>query len=363
MDASRRKMSPTVQPVEVQEEAAPVEDIDMEAIRKRMNKLVTFSSFEQRLHFILKTQWEHLHRVLGGPDGIPYGKMIELHGLEHGGKTLIGQILMGEAQRDGAAAIHLDNEESADEVWETKLGVDYKNVLLIQPKMVDSITTAQKKSIKEKVDKMTKLSADEQKAKRQELLDKLRQENPPRLQSAQELFEETEKAVIALHEAGRKKIFVLIDSIANMTTLKQLEAGTTGQSMNTVLDLAAFLSTVLKKWAGLAANYNAMVVVINQLRAQPRVLFGDPMKTPAGQALKHACGNRCRVRRLKSGQLKHGGHVVGIVGIIRNVKNKMGGGSVEGEQCGFMVIWKKAKARIEFMTAEEAEAMLRGERE
>ena len=164
--------------------------------------------------------------------------------------------------------------------------------------------------------------------------------------------------MITQAESGYKKQVVLIDSIANMITLKQIEAGSTGQNMNTNLDLPAFMARVLPKWSGLAANYNALVIIINQLRIQPGA-FGDPFKTPVGQALKHACGNRSRVRRLKSGQLKSGGHVVGIVGIIKNVKNKMGNGSVEGEQCGFMVNWKKSPARIEFMSAQDAEELLK----
>lgn len=343
----KAKTALTEEPIEQVEDVA-AEAIDMTAVRARMKQLVSFSSYEQTAHYVLKTKYPDMHRVLGGPDGIPYGKMIELHGFEHGGKTLIGQILMGEAQRDGAAAVYLDNENSADRDWATKLGVDYDAVTLIQPKLVKALTKKDKEKLKD-------ASAEEKKQAKKEAV--------PRLQSAEELFEETEMAVIALKEAGFKKIVVLIDSIANMITLKQLDAGTTGQSMNTNLDLAVFLSTVLKKWAGLADNYNALVIVINQLRATPGVMFGDPFKTPAGQALKHACGNRCRVRRLKAGQLKHAGHVVGIVGIIRNIKNKMGRGSVEGEQCGFVVNWHKAKARIEFMSATDAEALLKGERD
>lgn len=329
----------------ISDHSVEAEKIDLPAIQKRMKELCRFRAFEQRGDYMLETPWIDLEKVLGGPDGIAYGKVIELHGMESGGKSVIAEILMGMAQADGAAATKVDSENSEDEQWARKMGVDWDNLNLIRPKLVKALSKTQLENLKD-------APAEEKK--------KAKAAAPPRVQSAEELFDEAEASVIALAEAGFKKQVVIFDSIANLTTLKQIEAGPTGQTMNTKIDLPALLSSVLPRWATLASQYNLMVVVVNQMRITPGK-YGDPFNTPAGWALKFACGNRSRIRRLKSGQLKNKGHVVGLVGIIKNVKNKMGRGSVEGESCGFCIRWDRPKAQIKFMTAAEAEAVLKGE--
>ncbi len=161
-------------------------------------------------------------------------------------------------------------------------------------------------------------------------------------------------------QRGFHKQYWLIDSIAMIQTAKSIEAGV-DQDMRTRLDRAMFLSDNLPRWAALAEEYGAMVVLVNQLRMKQGMVFGDPLYSPGGMALEHACSIRARVRRAKNGRLLKNGHVIGIVGVVSNTKNKSGGGSVEQAKCGFKVKWNRDPARIEFFPAEEAEDALKGD--
>jgi len=63
--------------------------------------------------------------------------------------------------------------------------------------------------------------------------------------------------------------------------------------------------------------------------------FGNPETTTGGKALKFYCSVRASVRRVKGGKLLQQGKMVGLKGIIRNVKNKSGESSLEGHEAGF----------------------------
>ncbi len=303
--------------------------VNASAMRGKITKLLKLSTFVPETHYWLDSGSPELNGTLGSTDrGIPYGKIVEISGKAHGGKTALTLILAGLAQQEGAAVIYLDAENSADAKWCTRLGMDvgedFNNIYLIQPKLVS--------------DKVAPKAEDW------------------RLQSAEELFDEAEKAMASLHNQGFEKIFVLVDSIANLVTARVIEAGTSGQNMRTNSDKSMFLSTVLPKWAGLAASYNALVFLINQIRTKPGVAYGDPTYTPGGNSLEHNCAVRVAVRRASNGKLRSGKEVIGIVGIMTNKKNKAGEGSMQDKECGYKIRWDKTPAMIEFMSREEAES-------
>jgi RecA/RadA recombinase len=250
----------------------------------------------------------------------PYNNVVADGFVVHNcGKTLVSTVMMGKAQQDGAAAGYIDLEESRDEQWATKLGVNWHGVTKFYYELV-----AQKKG-------------------------------PPIMLSAEEVFEQAESAMYMLSQAGAQKQFWFVDSIAMIVTAKQYTAGLSESTMNSKLDRAMFLSTLLPRWAGLAANYNAMIVVSNQLRSKVGgfIGYGDPDETTGGKALRHVCSIRVRGRRLKGGRLRQGKDVVGLAGALRNIKNKAGEGSQEGAECGFKILWNKPMASIEFMSVDE----------
>lgn len=305
-----------------EEEKAQSLTLNVSKIQERVKRLLDLSTFEPEVHYYLDTGFPELNAALGSCEmGLPYGKMFELSGIQHSGKTTVGNIVAGMAQKDGAAVGYLDLENSRDPLWAAKLGLNFDNVFQIYPKLV---------------------------YKGKDLI----------LQSIEDLFEEAEATMQILCRKGCKKQFWLVDSVAMMVTGAVIEAGAKGQNMHTKSDRAAFLALHLPRWCGYAANYNAMIFLVNQLRVKPGISYGDPRYTPGGNALEHTCSIRARVRRFKNGFVRDHGKVIGIVGIIKNTKNKSGGGSVEQESCGFKVVWNKTPAKIRFMTAKEAEEEL-----
>jgi RecA/RadA recombinase len=312
--------------------------INLSAMHKNVGRLLKLTTFEPEIKHWLDTGSPDLNAVLGSRDkGLPYGKIIELSGRAHGGKTALALIIAGMAQKDGAFFIYGDIEDSRDEAWCTNLGIDYSQVFCVYPKLVTE------KKVKEK--KAKKGEEVEEEAKPSHL--------DYRLQSAEEIFAEIEAAMAYASEAGFEKIVVVVDSIANLLTAKVIEAGTAGQNMRTNADKSMFLSLALPRWAGLASNYNAMIILINQIRTKVGVVFGDPTYTPGGNSLEHNCAVRASVRRAKNGKVRQNGKTVGLLGIMTNRKNKAGEGSAQDEECGYKIVWNVSPARVVFMSKEE----------
>lgn len=309
----------------------PKKKVDVASLRGRIDKLLGVSTYEPEQRYWLDTGYPALNAVYGSREkGIPYGKLYETSGVKHGGKTAITTILGGMAQADGAAVIYIDLEDSRDPVWAGKLSLDFDNVMPVYPKLVRY--GSDKKSKKKGGDQL-------------EL----------QLQSAELLFKEAEILMAMNREAGYKKQFVMLDSLANIYTEMQIAAGTTDRNMRVNVDRAQFLSSTLPRWAALAANYNAMVHFINQLRVKPGVMFGDPHYTPGGSAIPFAVSIQTRVKRLGNGHILQNSNVIGVKGIIENRKNKAGGGSVEGAKCQFKIRWHKAQAKLDFTDVEGEE--------
>lgn len=333
-DKASKPLDIAIAETEEQDEESGILDIDGDSIEAATEKVLKMSVFEPAHRYWLDLKNKYLNAVLGSAEkGVPYGKVIEIGGPEHTGKTMLATILMGLAQHDGAAAGYMDLEDSRDEQWATKLGVRWSAVTKFYPKLVRPTSK--------------KNASDEEKT--------LVLKSPPRLLTAEEIFEQAETAMFKLSRLGAERQFWFLDSIAMIVTAKQYEVGISGATMNSKLDRAALLAQVLPRWAGLAANYNALILVSNQMRSKIGgfVMSNDPDDTTGGKALRHACAIRCRTRRVKGGRLKNGKNIIGLAGCIRNIKNKAGEGSQEGAECGFKVLWSKPKASIEFMSMAE----------
>jgi len=296
-----------------------VKAFSMADLYGEIEDLLQMSSFTCRHDYWLDVAPE-LNAALGSrTSGIPFGKIVELSGLEHGGKTTIATYIGGLAQQADAGCGYIDFENSRDKAWAAKLGMDLDNVLQLYPR-----------------------------------LEKAQKARLAHLQGAEDIFTQAEIAMDLLRQKGFKKQFWMLDSIAMVATRSQIEAGTNG-NMRTKVDRAHFLSETLPRWAGLAANYNAMIVLINQLRLKVGKVFGDPLYSPGGKALDHACSVRARVKRYKGGYIRDRGRIIGLQGTITNKKNKTGNGSLPDEKCGFKVIWNKPVARFSFMKADDLE--------
>lgn len=321
---TKKRSTPIPEP---QVSTPKIKTFDPAGIQSEIHKLLKLSTFEPEQRYWLDTGSSELNAVLGSKTlGLAYGKIYELSGLEHGGKTTLSTILAGIAQRDGATIGYVDLEDSRDERWAEKLGLSWPSVIQIYPKLIYE-------------------------NKKQDI---------PRLQYAEELFKEAEIGMQVLAKQGVKKQFWIVDSVANIQSQKMVDAGF-DQTMNTRLDRAVFLKFLLPRWAGIGANYNASIFLVNQLSPRIGMVFGDPYETSGGRAIKTNCSIRARVRRLKNGRLLKNGKTVGLVGIIKNYKNKAGGGSYQDAECGFRILWNYTPAKVDFMSTDEAEKILKGE--
>jgi len=256
-----------------------------------------------------------LNPVLGDPQkGIPYGRIIEISGESSHGKSAFALDLVAAAQADGAACVWIDFENSWDAGWAKLRGVKPDEIAVIQP-----------------------------------IVGLFPGEKEPRLSTAEELLAEAEGVMAEIYKSGEgRPQFVVVDSVASMLVEGEAEAGVQGQSMKTRLNLPVFLSGLLRRWIGLLQTFEATAVMINQLRVNP-MSWGDPYYTPGGKALPFYAHSRVRMRRgSKGGRILRGGQVVGIHGVMRNDKNKIGG--VEGTCCKFKIYFD---GESEFYEVEE----------
>ena len=277
-------------------------EAELASIRKKLGYL----TLEMVPKGWLDTGSRRLNSVLGSEEqGLAYGKMIELFGPESNGKTLLALLLAGLAQADGAKVAWVDFENSLDQKWAEGQGLDWSTLYHFKPKLIQD-----------------------------------KKNDKPRLQTAEELCSEVEEWMAMMNKKGEDKLFIAVDSVTAMLVEEEQEAGLLEQNMRTKVALASFLSRLLRRWVALAQVYSTMMVFINQIRLSPGA-WGNPENTPGGKALKFYCSVRASVRRIKNGKILQSGKMVGLKGIIRNMKNKAGEGSLEGHDCGFKAMFRK----------------------
>ena len=278
-------------------------------------------TFLKPSEFWIDTGDATFNSVYGARKGIPSGRMYEVSGKKHAGKTLRVKALSGLAQKQhGAFSICIDLENSHDELWANRVGelTDSKNFYRVYPKVLKR-TKAEKKG------------------------KKVFKAGVPFIQPAELLFEEALRVCHWVKEKWPERpIFVYLDSIANLKTAMQVDAGTTDTNMRTNQDRAQFLSKTLPDWVTWAANYDMWVFLINQIRTKPGVMFGNPDYTPGGKALEHNCHSQVWMSRVKGGKLLKNGQQIGLKGKAVNVKNKVGGGSKEGMISGYKINWMRS---------------------
>jgi recombination protein RecA len=115
-----------------------VKKVSLDSLRNKLNKQFgdvakTGSDIPQNVEVICSTGSFGLDTVLSCY-GIPKGRIIQLRGPESGGKTLLSLIMMAEVQKKGGNCAFLDLEGTYTQSWATKFGVNVDNLLYIKPK-------------------------------------------------------------------------------------------------------------------------------------------------------------------------------------------------------------------------------------
>lgn len=205
-----------------------------------------------------------------GAGGLPRGRVVELYGLESHGKSTIALMAIATLQKAGGVALYIDAENAMGPEWAVKLGVD------LDPMKCPMI-----------------------------------QEN-----CAEKVFDIVDKAV-----TSGKFDMIVVDSVTALSPQQEIE-GTMEQQ--TIGLQARVISKGLRKLVGKIGHSKTTVVFINQMREKIGVMFGDPMTTPGGKALKFYSSVRMRVSKSSKEMLDEGKNKIGHEITVKIEKNKVG---------------------------------------
>ena len=200
-----------------------------------------------------------------GVGGIPRGRVTEIYGPEGSGKTTLCQHLAAEAQKLGGLVAYIDMEHALDPGYIATCGVNVDELLISQPDTGEQA-----------------------------------------LEIAETLIR---SGAVAL---------VIIDSVAALVPRAEIE-GEMGASHPGLQ--ARLMSQALRKLSGAVKQTNTAMVFTNQLREKIGVMFGNPVTTSGGRALKFYASVRMDVRRVTS--IKERGEVIGNRTRVRVTKNKV----------------------------------------
>lgn len=189
-----------------------------------------------------------------GFGGYPVGRIIEIFGPESGGKTSMATYLSGQTQKRDieyvtekgeiktrkGVVLYIDAEHAIDLQFAKVQGFDMNQAILVQP---DS-------------------------------------------------GEDALDIAIAAAESGEVDLIV-IDSVAALTPLAELEGGMTDQQMGLQ---ARMLSKFFRKVKGILSDNRCTLLAINQIRMKIGG-YGNPEESAGGKALKFYASIRLEMRR------------------------------------------------------------------
>lgn len=200
-----------------------------------------------------------------GVGGIKKGSIVEIYGPESGGKTTLALQLCKQYQKLGKPVLYIDTERTLTKETIEGMGIKEKNFYLMHVNNLE-----QALGVCKTVAQACTFSA------------------------------------------------VVIDSLAGLAPKAQID-GDIGDSH--VGLSARILSDAMSVLTPILDNSGCTLIVINQIRENVGVMFGNPEKVTGGRALKYYSSIRLDVRRIES--LKQGGEVIGSRTRVKVVKNKI----------------------------------------
>jgi recombination protein RecA len=200
-----------------------------------------------------------------GVGGYPRGRIMEIFGTEGSGKTTLALHAVAEGQKLGGTAAFIDAEHALDPSYAQRIGVDTDELLVSQP------------------------------------------------DTGEQALEICEMLV----RSGAVDI-VVIDSVAALVPKAEIDGEMGDQHVGLQ---ARLMSQAMRKLTAAVNKSKAMIIFINQVREKIGVMFGSPITTTGGRALKFYATIRLDVRRL--GSIKQGNDIVGSRIAIKVVKNKI----------------------------------------
>lgn len=203
---------------------------------------------------------------LGG--GIPAGMITELVGDFSSGKSMLGIQICREAIKAGGVAFYCDSERALNRDWAVAaLGIDPKGLVYLEAATLE------------------------------------------------DMYERILAVIKALGKVTGPPCVLVWDSIAASPPKHILDGDN-----NAVAAAARVNSEQLPRvLTGLQATGVALVL-INQKRMKPMVMFGQKWESMGGQAVRYY--STVRVHMIKLGKEKHGGRIVGTRGMTELIKSR-----------------------------------------
>ena len=234
---------------------------------------------------IIPTGIKELDKALG-IGGLPMGRVVEIYGPADSGKSAIALQVIRKLPAD-RPALYIDAENHLSPSMLTTIGVKQSKVYLLN---VDTLEAAM------------------------------------------------EACKLAAPAFG----VIVVDSLTALPTKKQAVTAI-GQECAGITSAAQIMPRALSALAPILQKSMCLLVIVNQIRENPEVKFGNPERIPGGRALKHYAAVRLDVRRVevKHGLRKIGDYVIpGQTMRVKVVKNKCAPPYREADiyldyECGF----------------------------
>lgn len=289
--------------------------MNLSKILDNLAEIVGKSEGSESIPYWLKTSLPNVNLAVSGDQnlGFPGGRLVTIAGPESCGKTALASELMREAQSQGGFAFFNDHEHAFHHGHATALGVacgdDDKNWYYRKPATAEEgfdIAYWVMKTIR-----ANELGID---------LPSDTAKNP---------HASSDRLRQALMGADRSKFIPIVgvmDSIASMTPRAQ-DIDYKNQNMKTKnMELAMMLSIELKRLSRDVNKAAATMVLLNQIRHNPGLMFGDPTTEPGGNAPKFYASVMLRLRRVSKWFAEYGepkSEVIGDVVELLVRKNKV----------------------------------------
>lgn len=203
--------------------------------------------------------------IATGVGGYPKGRIIEIYGVESGGKTTLTLHAIAECQKQGGVAAFIDAEHALDPTYAKALGIKLDELLVSQP----------------------------------------------------DTGEQALEIAEMLARSGAVDLIV-VDSVAALVPKAEIQ----GEMGDSHVGLQArLMSQALRKLTAVVNKSNTCLIFINQLREKIGVMFGSPETTTGGRSLKFYATMRLDVRRIET--MKKGDDAFANKTRVKIVKNKV----------------------------------------
>lgn len=187
--------------------------------------------------------------LLIGRPGFPAGRLSEICGLEHKGKSTLGYLLLAECQRVGGIGVLIETEHAFESTRLETLGVNTEDLILLQPNYVEQ---------------------------------------------AMDMIEQSME-MLRVKQKFTGPIVIVLDTIARMPSSAELEGDFAQQHM---AHAARMISLGLRKLIRPLGMHKAVLVFMNQL-THSMERWGDQYDSYGGQAIKSCASLRIRINYQK----------------------------------------------------------------